>query len=483
MIRYSALGFVSGQFLLVFALSMLLPIGVGIAYQDSGLGPLAGTAGGITALGLLLLRFCPRPLTDLSLREGILLVVVLWTAVMLMGAIPFALDPAFASFADALFESTSGFTTTGATILPDVEVLPPSIQMWRHFSHWLGGVGIILLAIAILPLLGIGSMALYRAQAGNVKSERIKPRVIETARTLWRFYVAGTLFCYIALRLAGMNWFDAICHTFSTLATGGFSTMTASVGAFNSPLMEYILVVFMVLASLNFTVHYRAVQERSPFAYFRDIEFKVFLAILGLVTFLIMVNLMHAKGYAFEFAFRRALFQVVSLGSTTGFATENYDLWSPFPQMLLLFIGCLGGNAGSTAGGIKSFRVHLILSAIKREFQKIVERRGVFAIRIHGEVVQESQVQSALTLFALIMLTVALAAAMLGASGLDFYTSISAATACMFSVGPGFGSVGPAENYAHVPTMGKLVLSFCMLAGRLEFFTLLLVFSPAFWRK
>lgn len=483
MIRYGALGFISGQFLLVFALSMLLPIGVGVAFEDTGLPVLAATAVGVTVAGLLLIRFCSRPLTDLNLREGILLVVLLWVGVMGIGSIPFAFDPAFETYADALFESTSGFTTTGATVLPDVEVLPPSIQMWRHFSHWLGGVGIILLAIAILPLLGIGSMALYKAQSGNIKSERIKPRIIETARTLWRLYVAATLVCYIALRLAGMNWFDAICHTFSTLATGGFSTMTASVGAFQSPLVEYVIVVFMVAASLNFTVHYRAAHERSPFTYLRDIEFQVYMASLAVVTFLITVNLMHERAYGFELAFRRALFQVVSLGSTTGFATENYDLWAPFPQMLLLFVGCLGGNTGSTAGGIKSFRVYLILSSLKREFRKIVERRGVFAIRIRGEVVQDIQVQSALNLFALVMLTLVIAAALLAASGLDFYTSISASTACMFSVGPGFGSVGPAENYGHVPDLGKVVLSFCMLAGRLEFFTLLLIFNPAFWRK
>lgn len=483
MIRYSALGFISGQFLLVFALSMLLPIAVGVLYADSGLPVLAATMAGVSVAGGLLLRFCPRPQSDLSLREGILLVVLLWTGVMLVGAIPFAFTPWFPSYVDALFESTAGFTTTGATILPDVEVLPPSIQMWRHFSHWLGGVGIILLAIAILPLLGIGSMALYKAQAGNVKSERIKPRIIETARALWRFYVVATLALYLLLRVAGMNWFDALCHTFSTLGTGGFSTRTASVGGFGNPAAEYIIIVFMIIAGLNFTVHYRAAHERSPFSYLRDIEFRVFLATVGICTFFITLSLLHDGAHGPELAFRRALFQVASIASTTGFATEDYELWAPLPQMLLFIIGALGGNTGSTAGGIKSFRVYLMLMSLKREFKKIVERRGVFAIRVSGEVMNEAQVHSALSLFFLAAVFLIVAATILAALGLDLLTAITAAVSCMFSVGPAFGTVGPAENYAHLPALAKLTLSTCMLAGRLEFFTLLLIFSPSFWRK
>jgi trk system potassium uptake protein TrkH len=482
-IRYSALGFISGQFLLIFAFSMLLPVAVGIGYQDAGLAPLAGTMAGTAALGLLLLWRCPRPLTDLNLREGILLVVLLWTSVMLIGAIPFALSPWFPSYMDALFEATAGFTTTGATILPDVEVLPPSIQMWRHFSHWLGGVGIILLAIAILPLLGIGSAALFKAQAGNIKSERIKPRVIETARSLWRFYVIATLVLYLLLRIAGMDWFESLCHTFSTLGTGGFSTRTASVGGFQNPAVEYILIVFMIIAGLNFTVHFRAAQERSPFAYLRDIEFRVFLATIAVCSFVITLSLLHHQPYDLEQAFRLALFQVASIASTTGFATADYERWAPLAQMLLLIIGTLGGNSGSTAGGIKSFRVYLMLLSLKREFKKLVERKGVFAIRMGGEVMPEAQVHSALSLLFLVVVFLIVASTLLAMLGLDLLTAFSTTMACMFSVGPAFGTAGPAENYAHLPAMAKLILSLCMLAGRLEFFTLLLIFAPAFWRK
>ena len=483
MIRYSALGFISGQFLLIFAISMLLPIGVGIAYQDEGLAVLSFTALGVVLVGLALMRWCPRPKTDLNLREGIMLVVLLWTGVMIVGAIPFACMPWFPTFVDALFESTAGFTTTGATILPDVEVLPPSIQMWRCFSHWLGGVGIILLAIAILPLLGIGSMALYKAQAGMLKSERLKPRIIETARALWQFYVVATLLEYVALRVAGMNWFDSMCHTFSTMGTGGFSTKTASVGHYESAAMEYIIVIFMIVAGLNFTVHYRAARDRSILTYFRDIEFRVFLSTIAVATFIITVSLLENQGYGLELAFRRALFQVASIASTTGFATENYELWAPLPQMLLFIIGALGANTGSTAGGVKSFRVYVMLLSLKREFKKMVERRGVFAIRISGEVLSEPQVHSALSLVLLVIFFLVASSCLLAMLGIDMLTSITTAAACMFSVGPAFGSAGPAENYAHLPAAAKVILSLCMLAGRVEFFTFLLVFAPAFWRK
>lgn len=483
MIRYGALGFITGQFLVAFALAMLLPVGVGLYSMDEGLPVLAAAAAGIFLAAFVLIRFCNKPRTDLTLREGIMLVVLLWVLVMLLGSIPFAFSPWFPTFADALFESASGFTTTGATVLPNVEVLPPSIQLWRHFSHWLGGVGIILLAIAILPLIGLGGMALYKAQAGAFKSERLKPRVIETARALWRFYVAVTLAHYLALRMAGMEWFDALCHTFSTMGSGGFSTRTASAGAFDSALVEYVLVVFMVIAGVSFTVHYRAAQERSPFTYLRDIEFRVFAATIAVCTLIIMASLMHSQGYGPELAFRRALFQVTSIASTTGYATDDYELWAPFAQILLFLIGILGGNTGSTAGGIKSFRVYVMLMSLKREFRKLVERRAVFAIRVGGEVMAEAQVHSALSLFFLAMVFLAVAAALLAATGLDLLTAVSAAAACTFSVGPGFGAVGPTESYAGLSALAKVILSLCMLAGRLEFFTLLLIFTPAYWRK
>lgn len=483
MIRYGSLGFISGQFLIVFAISMLLPIAVGIAYRDEGLQILSFTALGCLISGLLLMRYCHRPQADLTLREGIMLVVILWTGVMIVGAIPFAFSPWFPSVVDAIFESTAGFTTTGATVLADVEVLPHSIQMWRCFSHWLGGVGIILLAIAILPLLGIGSMALYKAQAGVLRSERLKPRVIETARSLWQFYVAATVVEYVALRLAGMNWFDSLCHTFSTMGTGGFSTKTASVGHFNSAAVEYVIIFFMIVAGLNFTVHYRAAHQRSLLIYFRDIEFRVFLATIAGATFLTTISLFENHTYGLELSFRRALFQVTSMASTTGFATDNYELWAPLPQMLLFVVGVLGANTGSTAGGIKSFRVYVMLLSLKREFKKMVERRAVFAIRIGGQVLSEAQVHSALSLVLMVFVFLGLSSCMLAALGVDMLTSVTAAASCMFSVGPAFGTVGPAENYGHLPEMAKVILSICMLAGRVEFFTLLLVFAPAFWRK
>jgi trk system potassium uptake protein TrkH len=483
LIRYHALGYIGGQFLLVFAVSLLLPLGVGLYYQDSGVPALAISAGIIGLVAYFLTRYCQKPRPDLHLREGIMLVVLLWVTVTLLGAIPFIVSPAFPTVADAIFESASGFTTTGATVLPNVEVLPPSIQLWRHFSHWLGGVGIILLAIAILPLLGMGGMALYKAQAGNIKSERLKPRVIETARSLWTFYVATTLLHYLALRWAGMNWFDSMCHTFSTMGTGGFSTRTASAGAFNSPVVEYVFIVFMIVASVNFTLHYRAMLDRSPFTYWRSTEFRFLLGTIAVCTAIITGSLVYHQDYDLERALRQALFQTTSLASTTGYTTDDYEQWTPFAQILLFLIGVFGGNTGSTAGGLKSFRVYVMLMSLQREFNKLIERRAVFAIRVGREVVPEAQVDSALSLFFMAVVFLVAAATVLAATGMDMLTAISAAAACTFSVGPGFGEVGPAESYANISSFAKLTLSVCMLAGRLEFFTLLLIFTPAYWRK
>jgi trk system potassium uptake protein TrkH len=255
------------------------------------------------------------------------------------------------------------------------------------------------------------------------------------------------------------------------------------VGHYESAAMEYIIVVFMIVAGLNFTVHYRAARDRSIFTYFRDIEFRVFLTTIAVATFIIMVSLLENQGYGLELSFRRALFQVASIASTTGFATENYELWAPLPQMLLFIIGALGANTGSTAGGLKSFRVYVMLLSLKREFKKMVERRGVFAIRISGEVLSEAQVHSALSLVLLVIIFLVVSSCLLAMLGIDMLTSITTAAACMFSVGPAFGSAGPAENYAHLPAAAKVILSLCMLAGRVEFFTFLLVFAPAFWRK
>jgi trk system potassium uptake protein TrkH len=483
LIRVGAIGYVLGQLLLALAASMLIPLGYGLWIGGADLPPLAGAAAATGGVGGVLVLRLRRPERDLGQREGLLLVVATWLSVALFGCLPFYLSPHFASFTDAFFEAASGFTTTGATVLDRVEVLSRPLQLWRCFSHWLGGMGIVLLGIAVLPLVGHGGMSLYRAEFSGAKSEKLKPRITETALSLWRIYFAFTLAEYAALRWAGMDSFEAACHTFSTLGTGGFSTRTASIAGFESPLIEYIVIVFMLLAGISFVQHYRLLVERRPRQFLRDVEIQYFLMIAAAATFLIGVILVVDSEYALEPALRSALFQVSSIITTTGFVTDNFEVWHPLPQVMLLTLMFVGGCTGSTAGGLKTSRVLLLVRVVGREFQRMVERHGVFAVRLGGRVVPESTVQSLLNLVYLAFLFNFVSCLLLAACGVDVFTSIAAVAASMFNIGPGLGGVGPLDNYAHLPALAKWVLAGCMIAGRLEFYTVLVILTPAFWRK
>ena len=482
MIRINALCYILGQFLLVLASTMLIPLLYGL-YLGDDLRPL-GIAIAITgATGVILYIVAQRPRRDLSQREGILLVLGIWIATSLFGCLPFYLSEYFPSFVDAFFECTSGFTTTGATVLSDVEVLPANIQLWRCFTHWLGGMGIVLLGVAILPLLGVGGMSLYRAEFSGAKSEKLKPRITETALALWKIYFALTVLEYIALRWVGMGRFDAVCHTFSTMGTGGFSTRTASIAAFANPAVEIIIVVFMLLAGINFTLHYRLWVERRPRSFFGDVELRFYLLTAAIAVCLIFLSLTLQDKYAPTAGARSSLFQVCSIMTTTGFVTDDFERWPPFPQLILLALMFIGGCTGSTAGGMKSSRILLLLKVVKREFKRIAERRGIFAIRLGSQVFPEHTIHSLLNLVYLALLINFAACLLLTLSGLDALTSIAAVAASMFNIGPGLGSVGPAEHYGHLPAIAKWVLSVCMLAGRLEFYTVFVILTPIFWKR
>jgi trk system potassium uptake protein TrkH len=471
-----------GRFLLSLGAIMLIPLT--LTLKGDGDLRLFGYAFLITAgAGVLLLLSTPSRSHDLSQREGLLLVCLIWFLMASFGALPFYFSPHFATYTDAFFETASGFTTTGATVLIDVEVLPQDLQFWRCLTHWLGGMGIVLLGIAILPLLGIGGMPLYRAEFSGAKSEKLKPRITETALALWKIYFALTLAEYGALRIAGMEPFDALCHSFSTLGTGGFSTRTASVAAFNSPAIEYIIIIFMLLAGINFTRHYQLWVERKPAGLFTDVGVRFYLGIAFFATAVIFGSLVWQNGYEPSLAIRKALFQVSSIVTTTGFVTDDFELWLPLPQLILLALMFIGGCTGSTAGGMKASRILLLFKLVGREFKRMVERRGVFAVRLGQEVIPETTIQSLLNMVYLAFLLFFFSCLLLAASGVDVFTCISAVTASMFNIGPGLGSVGPVENYAHLPDLAKWVLSVCMFAGRLEFYTLMVIFTTAFWRK
>jgi len=482
LIDWSNIAKLLGYFILGLAFSLLPAISFAFWNGDAGLGPLLWALVVPVTLGCILVGLLHLEPAELTRRDAILLVVSSWVAACLIGALPFYFSDYPFSFVDAVFESTSGFTTTGSTVLADIEALPESLLLWRSLIHWLGGMGIILLGIAILPLLGTGGMQLYRAEFSGARSEKLKPRVAEVALALWKIYASLTLVLYILLRLLGMSRFDAACHSFSTMATGGFSTRALSIEAFASPSIEYVIVVFMILASINFTLHFRLFSQGDFWAVWKDTELRFSLGVVVAATAAVYISLSGLE-YTSAESFRLALFQVVSIVTTTGYSSADFETWPPLGQFTLLALMLIGGSTGSTAGGLKAARVLLLLRVVQREFRKMAERRGVFAVRLSGEAVDETTIQSLLNLVYLALVVNVVACIALTATGVDILTSITAVTASMFNVGPAFGQVGPTEHFGHLPVLAKWVLSLCMLAGRLEFFTFFVIFAPLFWRK
>jgi trk system potassium uptake protein TrkH len=471
-----------GQFLLVLAACMLAPLIYSLSTNDDP-APFIYSIACTGAAGILL-RISTGPRKgDLSQREGILLVSTVWIAAGLFGCLPFYFSPWFPGFTDAFFESASGFTTTGATALVNVEILPRSLQLWRCFSNWVGGMGVILLGIAVLPLVGIGGMSLYRAEFPGARSEKLMLRISETARSLFKIYFVITIVEYLALRWAGMGRFDALCHSFATVSTGGFSTRSAGIASFDSPVVEYILIVFMLVAGINFTLHYRLWTERRFRRFFSDVELRFYLLVAAIAAFIILLSLIVRDRFSFATALRHSIFQVCSIMTGTGFFTDNYGKWSSFPQLILLALMFFGGCTGSTTGGLKASRVLLLMKVLGREFKRMVERRGVFTIRMGARTIPEQTIQSLLNLVYLAFITNFVSCLLLSLSGIDVFTGISAVAACMFNVGPGLEQVGPAFQYGDLPVLAKWVLSLCMLAGRLEFYTVLVIFTRAFWRR
>ena len=477
-------GWLLGQFITALAAVMLIPLGYGVLTGGGGLRALTLSLV-ITALagGLLMALSHRRPEREIKQREGILVVVLIWMGICFFGCLPYFFSPWFPNLTDAFFESASGFTTTGATVLERVEVLSPPIQLWRCFSHWLGGMGIVLLGLAILPLVGQGGMYLYRAEFSGAKSQRLTPRVLETTKALWKIYILLTLLEIIALWLAGMDGFEAVCQSFSTLGTGGFSTRTASIAGFDSPLIDYIIIVFMLLSGMSFIQHYRLLIERQLRSFWTDYELRSYLLLLLGATAIITSVLLSKNHMGGEQAFRAALFQVTSILTTTGFVTNDYAAWYPLCQLTLFMLMFVGGCTGSTAGGIKVARVMFLSRIVDREFRRMAEPQGVFTIRLGGETTPEPAVNGLLNLVYLSWLVIIFAWLLLTAFGVDLFTALSAVVACVFNVGPGLGGVGPMNTYAQLPDAAKWILSLCMIAGRLEFYTLLVILTKPFWQR
>ncbi len=474
--------YVIGALLCSVGLTMLLPVMVSIYYGDSGLMPLVYSMCITLAVGAgLFLAFKERTKTLLNHKGGMLIVALAWLAVCIMGALPYYIG-GYATFTDACFESISGFTTTGSTIFSDIEILPRGILMWRSLTHWLGGMGIIVLSLAILPFLGVGGMQLYKAEVPGPTPDKLTPRIKDTAMTLWKVYLFFTVVQIILLALGGMDLFDSVCHTFGTMATGGFSTKNASIGHYESEYIQWIIILFMFIAGVNFTLHFRLFMG-DIHAFWRDEEFRFYALVTLTCTAIIAVAIYGTNYTGFGDTIRHAAFQVISICTTTGFATANYELWAPVTQAVLLFLMFVGGCAGSTSGSIKCMRALLLCKQASHELFSLIHPRSVSHVKF-GKTIVRPEIFSGILGFVILYLGLyTMSSVMVAATGVDVLTAFTATAACIGNIGPGLGSVGPAENFGHLPDISKWILSWCMLLGRLEIYTVFILFVPEFWRK
>ena len=468
---------------MLFSVTMIPPLIVSSFYRDGG--GIAFILGFVISLLTGLMLFLPRKSVrgELRIRDGFVVVVLFWTVLSIFGAIPlyFGGIENF-SFTSAIFESFSGLTTTGATAIVGIDELPHAILFYRQQLQWLGGMGIIVLAVAILPMLGIGGMQLYRAETpGPVKDSKLTPRIAGTAKALWYIYLGLTVICALAYWSAGMSLFDAVSHSFSTVAIGGFSTHDASIGWFDSTKIELICSLFMFISGVNFSLHFVAARGLKLQPYRKDPEFITYLTILGTVTLIVFTMLIAQGKVEFSDAFVDALFHTVSIGTTTGFATEDFVTWPLFLPILLLFVSFIGGCAGSTGGGMKVIRFLLLFKQGSREVKKLIHPNAILKIRVGGTPLSENIIEAVWGFFATYVALFFIFMIILMADGFDQVTAFSAVAACMNNLGPGLGDV--ATNYAEVSDFSKWVLSLAMLFGRLEIFTLLVLFTPEFWRS
>lgn len=472
-----------GLLLMLFSLIMLPPVIVSLIYQDQAASGFLMAALLNIVVGLILWLPVRRVKTDLRLRDGFLVVVLFWTILGVSGAVPLVLFSELElSFTDAVFESISGLTTTGATVITGLDSLPKSVLFYRQLLQWVGGMGIIVLAVAILPMLGIGGMQLYRAETpGPMKDTKLTPRIHETAKALWYIYLGLTLSCAFLYFVSGMDLFDAISHSFSTVAIGGFSTHDASIAYFNNPAVELVCVLFMLLSGVNFALHFMAVRSANVKTYWLDEEFRFYLLILFLTTAVAGMFLWQREIYGgFSESFRYGLFQVVSIGTTTGFTTTPFYAWPGFLPVLLIFLSFVGGCAGSTGGGIKVIRFLLLLKQGARELKRLLHPKAFINVKIGKQTLPERVIGAVWGFFAAYVAVFTLMLILLMMTGLDQVTAFSAVAACLNNLGPGLGDVG--SHYAYINDFAKWILSFAMLLGRLEIFTLLVLFTPAFWR-
>ncbi len=482
MLNYKLIFRLLGGLLLVEALFMVLSGGIALGYKEPDARYhfiSALIAAGVGGFFTLISRGSDKRMTK---REGYIIVSLVWIVFSFFGLFPFYLSGAIPNYTDAFFETISGFTTTGSSILNDIEALPHGILFWRSIIQWLGGMGIIVLSLAVLPFLGVGGMQLFAAEVPGPTTDKLHPKIKETAKRLWGIYLILTIIETALLVFGGMSLFDAVCHSFTTMATGGYSTKQASVAYWDDPFIQYVIILFMFLAGTNFTLTYFAMHFKLK-RIWKNEEFRAYTSFVILFTLIITVGLMFSESLGWEKAFRDSLFQVVSIITTTGFASADYLVWIPFLGMVIFVVMFFGGSAGSTGGGIKVVRIVMLIKNSAQELKRLIHPNAIIPVRYNNHVVSQDIITNVLAFMMFYILIIVFSIVVMASIGLDFETSVGAVVTSIGNIGPGLGDVGPADNFSGIPAFGKWYLSFLMLLGRLELFTVLILFSPAFWKR
>ncbi|HOP86968.1 MAG TPA: potassium transporter TrkG [Syntrophorhabdaceae bacterium] len=477
--KISNVFYILSRLWLILSICLILPVPFSLYYRDRLHFIFILTSIGIATVSIILNRLITTP-SELSTKDGYLTVSLSWVSFSFIGAIPFLASGAIPSLTDAYFETMSGFTTTGATILIDIEVIPKSLLFWRNMTQWLGGMGVIALAVAILPLLGVGGFQLFKAEAPGPTKDKIAPKISDTAKLLWMVYLFFTALQTILLMLGGLGLFEALCITFGTLATGGYAPLNASIAAYPSQYIQYVIILFMFIAGVNFNLHYWALKG-SPDKYLKNPEFRFFIGVILVSTLLItIIRIINGEEIS-EALIRSCLFQTVSIVTTTGFITENYEQWPFVTQFMLLLLMFIGGCASSTGGAIKNIRICVLFKFLGNQLKKLFYPRGVFPVKVGDKAISEDIVANIIAFIALYILLFVAGVLVMTFIGLNIDTSIGAVAATLGNIGPGIGAVGPVENFAHIPKVGKWFLCFLMLAGRLEIYTVFVLFTKRFW--
>ncbi len=488
--RINPLFNIIGALLTILGFTMTIPIVISLVCGEYDLNGFLYSSIFCVSVGFPLWYFT-RYKRSLTNRDGFAIVTFSWITTAIVGSLPFYFTGAIPNITDAFFESMSGVTTTGASILGNhltmphltngIESLPKGILFWRSFLQWIGGMGIIVFYIAILPLLGVGGVQLFKAEAPGPVSDKITPRVKETAKFLWIIYLSMTFVQFIALRIAGMETFDSICHAFTTMPTGGFSTKNASIAYFDSSLIHYIIIFFMFIAGINFSLHFRLINGDFK-AYIKDTEFRVFFFIIVFITTVIFLSLSFQNNlFSFQ-GLKESLFGTIAILTGTGYVLGDYEIWPIYTQLILLILMFIGGMGGSTTGGMKVIRILLLFKYAVLETRRMLHSRALIPVKIGRQTISEDVVRNTLGFFLFFMSAFILSTLLLSTMGLDLETSIGAAASAMGNIGPALGDFGPTDNYSQLPNQGKWLLSFCMLLGRLEIFTVMVLFSRTYWK-